>query len=110
MRNFVALILLILSLSSCKKSVPEPDAIKFQVYATKIKGANHNEPSILYWYLREGKSGTYYYFTSTKIISNFSEYSFQKGMETPPDLKKAIRLDDIVVYIHHLNGNVAKDI
>ena len=110
MRNFVAFILLILSLSSCKKSVPEPDAIKFQVYATKIKQANHNEPRILYWYLREGKSGTYYYVTSTKVISDFSEYSFQKCVETPPDLENAVQLDDIVVYIHHLTGTVATDI
>jgi len=110
MRNFIALIALILSLSSCKKSIPAPDSIKFQVYATKIKHTNHNEPSILYWYLREGKSGTYYYVTSTKIISDFSQYSFQKAMETPPDLEKAVQLDDIVVYIHHLTGTVATDI
>jgi len=110
MRKFVALIVLIISLSSCKKDVPEPDAIKFQVYATKIKHANHNEPRILYWYLREGKSGTYYYFTSTKIISDFSEYSFQKSMKTPQDLDNAVRMDDIAVYIHHLTGTVATDI
>lgn len=109
MRNFIALIGLILSLSACKKSVPAPDVLKFQVYATSIKHANYNEPQILYWYLREGKSGTYYYVTSTKRLSDFSEYSFQKCLETPPDLKKAVRLDDIVVYIHHLKGNVAND-
>ncbi|KQR67596.1 hypothetical protein [Pedobacter sp. Leaf176] len=110
MRNFTALIVIILSLSSCKKSIPEPDAIKFQVYATKIEHVNHNEPDILYWYLREGKSGAYYYVTSTKRLSDFSEYNFHKCTETPPDLKRAVRLDDIVVYLHHLTGIVAEDI
>jgi len=110
MRNFIALIALILSLSACKKSVPAPDVLKFQVYASRIEHANYNEPRILYWYLREGKSGTYYYVTSTKRLSDFSEHNFQKSLVTPPDLKKAVRLDDIVVFIHHLKGNVAKDI
>lgn len=110
MRNFILFIILIITLSSCKKSIPAPDVLKLKVYSTKIKHTNHNEPEILYWYLRTGKSGKTYYLTSTQRLLDFSEYTFQHTMGLPSDLKNANEIGEIVVYIRYLNGEIASDI
>lgn len=110
MRNFILLIILTATLSSCKKSIPAPDVLKLKVYSTKIEKTNHNEPEILYWYLRIGKSGKTYYVTSTQRLLDFSEYTFQNTMGLPTDLENANKLEDIVVYIRCLNGEIATDI
>ncbi|RYD77270.1 MAG: hypothetical protein EOP55_09665 [Sphingobacteriales bacterium] len=109
MRRFIIFLVLSIALIACKKNIPEPDVIKFKVFATQISQVNNNEPEILFWYVREAKSGGLYYVTSTKRLVDFSDYSFNHIMEIPPDLKDAAQLQDILVFIKHLRGNITTD-
>lgn len=110
MRNFILVVTLVIALTSCKKDVPKSDVIKLKVYSTLIYNTNNNEPEVMYWYLRTGKSGTIYYYHSTQRIVDFSEYTFQSTQEMPEGLIDANELPDIVVLISNLNGEIGKDI
>ncbi|GGI24555.1 hypothetical protein [Pedobacter mendelii] len=110
MKNFIIISVLCLFFVACAKEIPEPDVVKLQVYSTKIKYANHNEPDILYWYLREANKGGYFYITSTTDIKNFSDYTFTYAAKMPEDLLGKSAIKDIVVFINQLNGDMFFDI
>ncbi|RZL31090.1 MAG: hypothetical protein EOP00_35520 [Pedobacter sp.] len=109
MRKIIILLTLSIAFISCKKEIPEPDVIKFKVFATQISHINKDEPGILFWYVREAKSGGMYYVTSTKRLTDFSEHTFNHCLESPPDLRRAVQLQDIVVFIRNLRGNITTD-
>ncbi|MFC4211031.1 hypothetical protein ACFOWA_07560 [Pedobacter lithocola] len=109
MKNFLITILCIFCIA-CKKDIPDPDVVRLQVYSTKIKHTNYNEPDTLYWYMRSASRGGYYYMTSTRDISNFSEYDFTYTLNMPNDLNGKTPIKDIVVFINQLNGEMFTDI
>ena len=110
MKKLIIGIILLLSFNACKKSVPPPDAIKLNVYTTKILNANTNEPETLYWYVRPIETGGLYYYTSTtQQLTDFRGFKFTFSVEPPNELKSANRISDIVVLISHLEGDVVKD-
>ena len=71
-------------LFSCKKEVPKP--VKIVVYKTDIKGANHNEPPYIYWYLRQVPEG-YLIVTHTIAIYNFEDVVWFPSPTFPKDLE-----------------------
>ena len=109
MKHFIVFFALAITLFACKKSIPEPDVIKLNVYITEIEHTNENEPSFLYWYVRKAKSGGLYYVTSTKKTVDFTDYNFNHSLTMPKDLECAFQLDDIVVYIKTLSGKIKTD-
>ncbi|GGI29167.1 hypothetical protein [Pedobacter mendelii] len=109
MKNFIVLFALAITLFACKKSIPEPDVIRLNVYITEIEHTNENEPSFLYWYVRKAKSGGFYYVTSTKRTSDFTDYNFNHSLNMPTDLEGAFQLKDIVVSINNLKGKIKTD-
>ncbi|RYD79198.1 MAG: hypothetical protein EOP55_05355 [Sphingobacteriales bacterium] len=110
MKNFLLIIIASLFFFSCKKEIPEPDVVKLQVYATKIKYTNYNEPHILYWYLRKANQGGYFFYTSTRDVTNFSDCTFSYSKDLPKDLTGKSAVKDIVVWINQLNGDIYLDI
>lgn len=109
MKNLIIGIMLLLTFNACKKPIPAPDAIKLNVYTTKILNTNTNEPETLYWYVRFMESGGLYYYTSTQQLTDFRGFKFTFTTEPPNDLKTANRVNDIVVLISNLEGDVVKD-
>lgn len=110
MKNYISIAFLCLFILACKKDIPEPDVIKLDVYATSIKYTNHNEPDVLYWYLRAATKGGYFYMTSTRDIKDFTPYKFSYSIELPDDLKGKSSIKTIVVWINQLNGDMFTDI
>ncbi|WP_316829928.1 hypothetical protein [Pedobacter aquatilis] len=110
MKSTVIIILLCSFCCACKKNIPEPDVIKMDVYATKINHTNHNEPDILYWYVRVANKGGYFYINSTRDISNFKDYKFSYSKDIPKDLLSKSPVKQIVVWINQLNGDLLFDI
>jgi len=94
----------------CKKDIPEPDVIKLQVYQTKIKYANSNEPAILNWYVRSADKGGYFYCSTINNVTDFTGYEFKYSLQLPSDLKGKSIIKDIVVEINQLNGEMYYDI
>jgi len=97
-------------LVGCKKDIPEPDVIKLQVYQTKIKYANYNEPAILNWYVRSAEKGGYFFCYTTSDITDFTDYIFQYSLTFPAALNGKGVVRDIVVKINQLNGDMYFDI
>ncbi|RNL53396.1 hypothetical protein [Pedobacter jejuensis] len=110
MKNYFLIAILCVFCIACKKDIPEPDVVRLQVYSTKIKHTNYNEPDILFWYMRGASKGGYYYMTSTREISDFSDYTFTYSANVPSDLSGKTAIRDIVVQINQLNGEMYYDI
>ncbi|MDN3588313.1 hypothetical protein QWY86_16640 [Pedobacter aquatilis] len=110
MRKIIIAIVLLLTFNACKKSIPTADAIKLNVYTTKILNANTNEPETLYWYVRYIEAGGLYYYTSTQRLIDFRGLKFLFSVEKPTELKSANQIDDIVVLISNLEGDIVKDL
>ncbi|WP_316737455.1 hypothetical protein [Pedobacter aquatilis] len=109
MRKLLFGFILLFTLSACKKSIPPPNVIKLNVFTTKILNTNTNEPQTLYWYVRFMQTGGLYYCTSTNRLLDFKGYKFTFSIETPNDLKAGNQIEDIVVYIRNLEGDIVKD-
>ncbi|RZL30629.1 MAG: hypothetical protein EOO96_17750 [Pedobacter sp.] len=110
MKNNIYIAFFCLFFLACKKDIPAPDVIKLEVYSTKIKYTNHNEPDILYWYLRSATKGGYFYITSTRDIKDFTPYKFTYSTQLPNDLRNKPVIKTIVVWINQLNGDMFSDI
>lgn len=110
MKNFIIIALLCLLFTACKKDIPEPDVIRMDVYSTKIKHTNYNEPDILYWFIRKANKGGYFYIATTRDVKNFSDYKFNYAIEIPDDLKGKSKINEVVVWINQLNGDMLFDI
>jgi len=109
MKKLIIGIIILLTFNACKKSVPPADAIKLNVYTTTILNANTNEPETLYWYVRFIETSGLYYYNSTQRLTDFRGMKFTFAVEMPTELKTANRIDDIVVLISNLEGEVIKD-
>jgi|GEM_PF-1427657 len=110
MKNSILISILCLFFVACKKEIPEPDVIKMDVYATKIKHTNQNEPDILYWYVKNANKGGFFYIANTRDIKNFTGYKFNYSREIPKDLIGKAPVKQIVVWINQLNGDLFFDI
>ncbi|WP_231459762.1 hypothetical protein [Pedobacter sp. Leaf132] len=109
MKQSILALLLLITFTACKKSIPQPDVIKLNVFTTTTLNATTNQPEILYWYVRFVDSGGLYFTTSTQRLADFKGIKFTFSAETPSGLKTANRLEDIVVFINNLEGDIIKD-
>jgi len=110
MKKLIIGIILLLTFNACKEAVPVADAIKLNVYTTKILNVNTNEPETLYWYVRFIETGGLYHYTSTQRLTDFRGLKFTFSVEMPTDLKTANKISDIVVLLSNLEGDVVKDL
>ncbi|KQS35745.1 hypothetical protein [Pedobacter sp. Leaf194] len=110
MRNCIAIITLFLCITSCKKEIPEPDVVKMDVYSTKIKHTNYNEPDMLNWYIKAATKGGYFYMSTTKDVTNFRDYDFSYSTQLPKELTGKTPYKGVVVWINQLNGDLLFDI
>lgn len=110
MKNIIKYFLIFILFQGCKKDIPEPDVVKIQVYNTKIKYANYNEPNILNWYVRSADKGGYFFCYSTSNVTDFTDYKFQYSLSFPTALKDKSVISEVIVKINQLNGDMYLDI